>query len=741
MLAKSESIQARRFVPSFDQPGFKAPFQISLTIPQGYVAIGNTLEVSRTAVANGYEEVSFAPTPPMPSYLLSLAVGPFEVLEAPPVPPSKQRASAIPLRGVARPGRTEELRYILDITPRFIEIFEQALGQAYPFKKLDIVAAPEWASGATELSAAITYRESRVLLGKSPAPGARLSLLGLHAHELAHMWFGNLVTPPWWDDLWLKEGFATWATPMVLSEFEPEAGHDLDALLRNFAAMELDSLATTRAIREPIVRNEDIRNAYDSITYSKSQAIIHMVDSYFDGQRFRLALGNYISTFSDGVADSEDFYASIGKYSGEAAITQTLRQFVEQKGVPLLSIALHCPESGVNRLFFSQARYRPLRSQIGDASKWTVPVCVRLGGAAEQTACGLIDATDNVLELGGDSCPSWVMPNRDGAGYYRWTLPEPYWRALLDDFTVLSPAEQIAVLDSVIANYHAGDVGPETLLRVIALSSQSTVRQVVTMPMGSLRRLLLTVLEPESATALRGFLEPLYLSTLKRVEEPDGWEETLLHNRLLDFLARTLEHPATRGELVIQARRFIGDGELADPLALTSDLYRAALTAAVQDMGDAFIERLIQARSHIDDPRFELASAQALGAARDADGMERVRGYVFDSSLGSREAFNLVATMLFDPLSRQAHWDWFRSELDTIVHKVPDQWRLRLPQLADGFCRTEKIDELNALFDVHGQSAPGHELALRQTNERIRLCAALRTVQSTALRNWISNSH
>ena len=163
-------------------------------------------------------------------------------------------------------------------------------------------------------------------------------MLRIHTHEIAHMWFGNLVTPPWWDDLWLKEAFATWGTPFSLTLFEPEADHELDAIRSGLAAMRLDSLAAVRAVREPIDRNEDIRNAYDSITYSKGMAVIRMMDSYFGAGTFRPALGQYIALYEDGIADSPAFFDVIGKISGEPRLTEAFRSFVEQKGVPRIDV-------------------------------------------------------------------------------------------------------------------------------------------------------------------------------------------------------------------------------------------------------------------------------------------------------------------------------------------------------------------------------------------------------------------
>ena len=230
-LAKSESIQARRFMPGFDEPRFKAPFDITLTVPEDAMAISNTpVERVETLEEEGLTRVVFETTRPLPTYLLSLGVGPFDEVEGPALSPNEVRATPVPLTGYTRQGKGSEISYALMMTEPMVSFFERQLGVPYPYEKLDIIAAPQWPSGATELAAAITYRESRILYGANSGPAARRSLLNIHSHELAHMWFGDLVTPPWWDDLWLKEGFASWATGIVLADMEPEGGYELDAI-------------------------------------------------------------------------------------------------------------------------------------------------------------------------------------------------------------------------------------------------------------------------------------------------------------------------------------------------------------------------------------------------------------------------------------------------------------------------------------------------------------------------------
>jgi len=724
-LAKSESIQARKYLPGFDEPGLKAPFTISLTVPEGYAAISNGAEVKREPAGEGLEKVTFATTRPMSTYLLSLSVGPFDVVERPAIPANQYRKKPIPLRGFARKGRGGDMNYILDITPRMVEIFETELQRPYPFEKLDIVAAPQWPSGATELSAAITYREQRILVGDKPAPGARLDLLGVHAHEIAHMWFGNLVTPPWWDDLWLKEGFATWGTPLALTLFEPRGGHDLNAAVRAISAMQLDSLASTRAIREPVTDNHNIRNAYDAITYSKSLGVIHMVDSYFGADKFRPALGRYIESFADGVADSPAFYRVIGEETNTPELTDTFRSFVEQKGVPQLDIVVDCAETGQAKLRVRQRRYKPLGSPIPEADRhWSIPFCFSSSAGVQQ--CLMLTDVEQEVAIPGGSCPKWLLPNAQGSGYYRWSLAADQWRALVQRFDKFSPSEQLSIIDSAFAAFESGELPEALLLEVVQQSAAADKRQVVVAPLRYLQKYRHNYLAGKDKPAFLNFTQNLYLPILEKTAGSPDSEEQLLYSELLGFMALTAGDADARRTLADKAIAFTGFKRERDAQALDSDLYEAALTAAVQDAGDDFLDHLIKTRAELDDPRFDNASANAIGSSDNPKQLDKIHQLALGDQMGSREAFGLIQHALAEPAVRDEHWQWLQRNFEKVVEKIPEQWRRQTPAFARAFCDEEKLGQVQQLFKQHGKLAPGYQRSLAQTEEQIQLCMALR---------------
>ncbi|MCA0899755.1 M1 family metallopeptidase [Microbulbifer agarilyticus] len=725
-LAKSESIQARRFLPGFDEPGLKATYDISLTVPEGYEAISNEPETARSDAGNGMQKVTFAQSPPMPTYLLSLAVGPFDVVERPAIPANQYRKKPLPLRGFARKGRGKDLKYVLDVTPQMLRVFEEQIRRPYPFRKLDIIAAPQWPSGATELSAAITYREQRVLVeGDEPAPGQRLALLGIHAHEIAHMWFGNLVTPPWWDDLWLKEGFATWGTPVALTIMEPDGGHDLNAAARAISAMQLDSLASTRAIREPITDNNNIRNAYDAITYLKSLGVIHMVDEYFGADVFRPALGRYVEKFADGVADSPDFYKVIGDETDSPQLTETFRTFVEQKGVPLLTLTVDCNTESEAQVHITQQRYKPLGSPIADSGEqWSIPFCMR--GSSGVAQCEFLTDSKQTLAISGGACPKWVMPNANGSGYYRFNMDETQWQALLDAFDSLNTTERLSLIDSAFAAFEAGQLKPAALLEAVRLSATSDKRQVVEAPLAYLSKYSDHYVDRENAGNWQALLKKLYGKKVQELAGKDDSESKLLNSRLLGFLALEANDQKARKQLQEKAEQFTGFGVERDSNALSSDLYESALTVAVQDSGKDFLDHLITIRKQLDDPLFENASANAIGRVTDFSQLDTIHELALSDELGSRESFGLILNSMASSELQTRNWQWLQENFPAIVKKIPEQWRRNTPRFSASFCDPQSLQEVQLMFADNKQIIPGFERALAQTEERIKLCIALK---------------
>lgn len=728
-LAKSESIQARRFLPGFDEPGYKAPFDITLVVPAGDEAISNTPIKSRRPYSEdkAYEQITFETTRPLSTYLLSVAVGPFDVVNAPDIPVNAVRDVPVPLRGFARKGRGADLKASLDVTADMVAAFEEAVKLPYPYKKLDIIAAPQWPSGATELAGAITYRESRLLIDENSGPAAYRAMLSIHSHEIAHMWFGNLVTPPWWDDLWLKEAFATWGTPLVLSQLRPDGGHETDGTVRAIGAMGLDSLASTRAVREPIDRNEDIRNAYDGITYSKGMAVISMADAYFGADVFRPALGKYLKAFEDTEADSPDFYKAIGEATQTPELTEVFASFIEQKGVPLLSVSN--TDEGIS---LSQSRYRPLGSAIESGTDWTIPICVKLGranGKSERT-CQIMRGDKMTLRLEGAA--TYIMPNAEGAGYYRWNLPADDWARLIENFDDLTPSEGLSAVDSADAAFRAGEGDAATLLSVLKAASRHSDRRVAVAPMAVLRSFG-RIIDGDMREDLNAFSSALYEPAYDQLATATSDDDAVLKTTIERFLALTARDPAVRAQLRKDAESYLGLNGARKPGALSSDRYGAAFVVGVQDGGKPFFDKVLSAYSEIDDPVFAGVAPGALGATRDADLAARVRQLALAGTLGPRETYGLIQGQMGAAATRDVTWDWVTENYAEFVSKIPAQWPRRTPGLASSFCEESGLREVEALFARVGQLAPGHERALAQTVETIGLCAALKTAQQADL--------
>ena len=472
LATQMEPIDARRLVPSFDEPRFKTTWTLTVATPAGNQVITNGRLTAQTTLDDGSIQFQFATTRDIQSYLVALAVGPYDLRDGGVLPPNGIRPRAVPFRGFAPAGKGDKLEQAMAITDEMVTWQEAYFDYPYPYGKLDLIAAPDFAYGAMENAGAIIYRESRLLMDDRTSLNTKRRAMTTHAHELGHQWFGNLVTPRWWNDIWLNEAFATWISYKTMTAVYPGTGFDLAAQRAAIGAMDNDSLSSARQIRNPITRNADILDAFDSITYRKGGGVLSMFENYLGEEAFRAGIRLHMRRFEDGVADVDDFMTSLADGSNTPGVVDSFTSFIAQPGIPYLDVAFTCPAIDSGLITVSQSRYAPLGSAIDpNAQTWTIPLAIKMNGAnGERTVRDMFTGQRLEIPLDG-GCPDWIMPNADGAGYWRFDLNAPAWTSLIANYDALSAAEQLSFADSATAAFAAGRLPATSLLAALRVNA------------------------------------------------------------------------------------------------------------------------------------------------------------------------------------------------------------------------------------------------------------------------------
>lgn len=728
-----QATSARHAFPGFDEPAFKTPFELSVTARPEDTVITNTPELGTTPAAGGLVTHTFATTTPLPTYLIAFAVGPLDVVDWTPIPPTGMRGQPVPLRGVAVRGKGEHLAYALDNTAPMLSILEDYFATAYPFAKLDLIAVPDFAAGAMENAGAITYREQLLLInGNAPLTQRRRHAV-VHAHELSHMWFGDLVTPRWWDDIWLNESFATWMSNKVVDAWRPGEGFANQTLHGAFAAMDDDSLLSARQIRQPIESNHDVAAAFDSITYNKGAAVLAMFENFVGAQPFRAGVRLYMQRFAHGSADIHDFLAALSDGSENPAVADAFSTFLHQPGVPLVTASVSCNE-GAALLSLTQSRYLPLGTAGSTNATWSVPVCIAYGtGAGRARQCSLMTESRAEVALAQDDCPHWMMPNENSAGYYLWRLDETALTRLLDHVDALTDREALSLHKSLDAGFHAGKVTTSALVRGLRVLAGATNREVATAPIGTLRTIHRDlVTQPAARRGVEAFVRELYRDRLNAIGlegtsplDADAPAKTaLLRVDLVDALAHLGRDRELRATLAKQATAYLSD-PTANPAVINPDLVEAALVVAVQEADPAFARSLLDRALGSNDAMFRQRALTALASSPDPQVGMLIRDLILDDRLRSNEAVLIPSVQSRTPEQREAMWRWLELNVDALVARMPT-WRQGLIVLfADGFCDAARADEIASFFQPRIDGLAGGPRRLAQVLERTRLCAAL----------------
>jgi alanyl aminopeptidase len=721
-----EATDARRAFPCFDEPSFKIPWQLTLEVKPSDLAFANTPQVSEGR--NGeLKSVVFAETKPLPSYLVAFAVGPLEVIDA-----GRAGRKPTPIRIIVPRGKTAEATYAVKTTGEVLTRLESYFDLPYPFEKLDHIAVPQ-KGGAMENPGLITFGTS-IMLPKPDQRNIRVErgYLSVAAHEIGHIWFGDLVTMAWWDDLWLNEAFASWIAAKVVDQWHPEWEGSVSRVQARSGVMGNDALMSARRIRQPIDSAHDIENAFDGITYTKGSSIISMFESFVGEDRFREGVRSYLRQHAFGNARSSDFLKAVGTVAGQPDVfAAAFASFLDQPGFPLVTAELSCQKDRPARLLLSQQRYLPLGSSGATDQLWQVPVCARF---PEGRACTLLTANEGELVLpGARGCPSWVLANADGVGYYRVQYRgDLLARLLRDGGKALTVPERAGLIGDVGALVRSGRMMYGEALELVPALARDDNRHILS-----------------SAAALVGGLADHYVPESLRPQyrkviganfggrarklgwqpRPDESDETrLLRPGLAALVAEEGEDAALQADARRLAEKWLGDRK-----AITPEMVGTVLGAAARGGDRSLWDKLYAAAKVEKDRRDRTQMLQAMGGFSAKELVQKNFQIALSNEFDPRESLILVYGAAGDRRTRQAAYEFVKQHNDTLVARLPRAFGVSLAGIGGSFCDREHRADLEAFFKQRAAKAPGGPRELAQILERMDLCIAMRSTHQPSV--------
>jgi len=718
-----ENTDARRAYPSFDQPDMKATFQVTLVIDKDDMAISNTKVVSDTpGPGDGKHTVKFDTTPKMSSYLLAMAVGDFEC--------ESGQADGIPIRVCGTPDKKGMGQFALQAAEYTLHYYDRYFGIKYPYGKLDFIGAPDFSAGAMENIGCIVARDlilfvdpksSSYQLQKAVAQAAV-------AHEMAHQWFGDLVTMKWWDDVWLNEGFATWMSFKPTESWKPEWGLETDKVQSSTAAMQTDSLNNTHPIHQHAETPAEIQELFDAISYNKAAAVLNMVEGYVTPEVFRKGVNAYLSKHAYGNATSADFWNEIAAAS-KKPVDKIMSSFVTQPGVPQVSASLSC-QNGSTKATLTQQRYYFDRSLFNSGSNemWQIPVCLKSGGAEK---CQLLASKTSTIEIAG--CKP-VDYNAGSRGYYRSGYDADNLAKLASIAEQnLSPAERVMLVNDAWAQVRVDRIKIGDFLAVAENLKNDPTRALWDDFAAMLRAVDQRLVSDSDAQEYHAWVR----NTFGPVGEKLGWtpgandseEQRALRADLLNIVGETGRDPKIESfsrNLVEKAL----NGEQVD-----ANLLYPALAIAARN-GDVTLYEAIQKHGkEAKSPEVGFRDLTTLGRFEDPALIQRSLEYSLSPDVRSQDVLFILGSLMNNPAAKKPTWEFVRAHWPELEKKLSNYTTGPIVSMADSFCDTASRDQVQQFFTEH--HIPSAERTLKQTLETINECVDLRSQQQNNLASWL----
>lgn len=719
-----ESTDARRAFPSFDEPDYKATFDITTIADKGLATISNSKISSDTPGPGDKHTVKFATSPRMSSYLAALVVGNFEYVEG--------KADGIPIRVWSTPGKKEMGTFALETAEHVLSYYDKYFSIKYPYGKLDLIGIPDFSAGAMENTGCITFREVILLIDdKHGSVGLKKEIASVIAHEMAHQWFGDLVTMKWWDDIWLNEGFATWMSSKPIEAWKPEWNFQLDDVNDTAQTMNTDSLENTRPIHQAAETPAQIQELFDGIAYGKAAAVLRMLESYLGEQTFRAGVNAYIQKHQYGNATADDFWSAQAKTS-KKPVDQIMPTFVKQAGVPIVDVKLQC--SGNSTMVnVEQRRYFSDREkfQAPNDELWQIPMCLKSSTGADK--CELLKQKQGSFTWPG--CSTWVLGNAGATGYYRVGYQPEAVRALASAAeTKLSPAERISLQTDIWASVRVGGepVGDYlAFAQGLAADRNRAVLEGVLQRLDYIQRYLVTDNDRDSYRSwLRQYLSPI----MKEV----GWEpkpgESDEQKALRPEVFAALTYAARDPETLATAHK-IADQALNDPASVDHEMARAALGLSGLDGDEALYDRVMAALKNAKSPEEYYIYLFSLPDFTDPKLVQRTLDFAVSPDVRSQDALSVISSVLRNPAGQTAAWNFIQTHWDAVQKSGGPFASAEIIGATRSFCSAHMRDEVQSFYAAHKIDAA--ERTYRQSIESINNCVDLKSQQEPQLASWL----
>ncbi|HEV2010483.1 MAG TPA: M1 family metallopeptidase [Candidatus Limnocylindria bacterium] len=711
-----EAADARRAFPCFDEPEFKARFTVELVHDASLPAIAN-MPIERTEkLANGRQRTAFRETLVMSPYLVAFTVGPYEA-----TPPAKTTTN-VECRVWLPKGTADQAIYARDAHVRAVEWLERYTSIPYPFgPKVDAIGIPDFEAGAMENPGAITYRTTLLAADQKTASMATFkAVFSVVAHELTHMWWGDLVTMAWWNDLWLNESFASFVGEKCTATVNPDWRFTRDVVSQNTPAFNLDSLLSTHPISMEAKNVDEANERFDAVTYLKGQGVLRMIENYLGEDDFRSGVRIYLDRHKWANATAGDFWRALDEASGRD-VTGLATAWITEPGHPLVSCSVRESPTGLT-VDLTQARFFADPALRPTAQTWPVPLVLRYGtsaGGVSETRY-LLDKASGSVELPG---ATWYFPNAGGVGFYRYAFDDRSIALLATNIARLTPEERLSLLDDQWALARANKATVGQVLNLVAGVTGEDDLYVLQALAEILAWLNHNALRASTERAFRELVDATFRPQLEKL----GWEnredDTSDEREKRQLVIGALGHSGAAADVRAEARRRIAahlDGttrlqpDVAGPIASVAAIEGDAA------LYDGYVRRMKEAQQT--DPQEENRFRGALTNFRDPAIVERFARSIFTDLIRDQDRAILLVRMHGLAHAREAAFRTLKANWDEFVTKMDPGGKQRSANAPGQLTPKTLVEE--AVAFLQSKQTPDIKETVAQAVERMRIGSA-----------------